>query len=111
MSADMVIICKEDDSHFEGKRTEPPFFIDETSMGEPWSEFGKWFGERYCKAPNILEQLSGITAHGYVRITEEEREAIFKAVDTMETHKGLNVSDFKEYISKHVGKHISTENW
>ena len=48
MSSDMMIICKEDDSRSTGKNHEKAFFVDECSMGEPWSVFGRWFQDRYC---------------------------------------------------------------
>lgn len=40
MSADMMIVCEEDNSTYDGN-SEFALFVDETSMGEAWSEFGR----------------------------------------------------------------------
>ena len=42
MSSDVMIICKESGTHFEGDNSDVAIFIDEASMGDPLSEFGKW---------------------------------------------------------------------
>lgn len=107
MSADMMIITKEDDSSYEGKGYEEAIQIDETSMGEPWTEFGKWFGERYCKAMGILEQMHGMKGHNYIEFTKEDAEAAKAALARMEHRKDIDPEVFDSLI----GKHISTENW
>lgn len=111
MSADMMIICKEDDSHLEGKNSNDAFFIDETSMGEPWTAFGKWFGQRYCRAPSILEQIVGDSTHKYLELTRADYEAIKAASEDMEMHHGVAMDKLLPFIETHIGKHISTENW
>jgi hypothetical protein len=111
MSADMMIISKEDNSSFEGDGTDKAFQIDETSMGEPWTEFGKWFGERYCGAPGILEQLHGISSHTYVKLTDVDIDAILKAFDSMEHRESLTRDKLEKFLNEHKDKHISTENW
>ena len=110
MSADMMIICKEDNSNFEGNY-QKAFFIDETSMGEPWSDFGKWFGRRYCREPGILDKLAGIKEHNYIELTGADFKGIEKALEEMSIHKDLDKDKLLNYIKKHIGKHISTENW
>lgn len=107
MSADMMIISKEDDSSYEGAGHEKAVHIDETSMGEPWTEFGKWFGERYCKAPGILEQMHGIKEHDYILFTQEDADACKHALERMEHTDYVK----PEVFDALVGKHISTENW
>lgn len=107
MSADMMIITKEDDSHFEGKGTGKAMLIDETSMGEPWTEFGKWFQERYSGAPGMLEQLHGINEHNYIEFTKEDATAAKAALKRLEHREGIRPALFDRL----VGKHISTENW
>lgn len=111
MSADMMIISQEDDSGYEGKNTEKAFHIDETSMGEPWTEFGKWFGERYCGAPGILEQLHGIKGHAFKTFVETDVAAILAAFDSMEHRDSLERGELETFLRSQVGKHISTENW
>ena len=111
MSADMMIICKEDDSGFEGQNTDAAFFVDETSMGEPWSKFGVWFCRRFCKAPNILEQLAGQREHHFAEFTEADFVGVKKALEKMETHQDLNKEKLIEFLQNHIGKHLSTENW
>ena len=110
MSADMMVICKEDNSDFNGDY-EKAFFIDETSVGEPLTEFGRWFADRFCGSPGIADQLMGIKEHRYTQLTKINKELIIKAMEEMETHNGLNKDEFVQFIESHIGKHISTENW
>ena len=110
MSADMMIICKEDNSGYEGNY-QKAFFIDETSMGDPWNKFGKWFQERYCKSPSIIEQMAGIKEHNFIKLTEADLDGIKKALNKTKCHKGLNKEGLIKYIEDHINKHISTENW
>lgn len=111
MSSDMMIICKEDGSEFEGARLENAFFVDECSMGDPWNEFGKWFGSRFCGAPGILEQMHGKKDHHYTKVTQADIAAVEKAFETMECHEGLGKDALIKYLNEREGKHISTENW
>ena len=111
MSSDMMIICKEDDSTYEGEHTEEAFFVDECSMGEPCHTFGKWFGERYCKCPSMLEQLAGIKEHNWLKLTKADAEAIKIVLNDSETHENLEKTKLIQYVDNHIGKHISTENW
>ncbi|MCK5020822.1 MAG: hypothetical protein KAS32_27620 [Candidatus Peribacteraceae bacterium] len=110
MSADMMIICKEDNSNFEGD-TDKALFVDETSMGCPWYEFGAWFQERYCKAPSMLEQLHGVKKHNYIKLTDADLVAIKYALVEMPMHESANKNEIIDYIEKHIGLCISTENW
>ena len=122
MSADMMIVCKEykndwaagDIEKMMQRRDDPcyvePYQIDETSMGEPWTEFGKWFGQRFCKAPGILDQLHGLKEHRWAVFTQPDYTAVLEALKTMD-HTIENEREFQEYMLKLIGKHISTENW
>jgi len=103
----MMIITKEDDSSYEGKGIDKAINIDETSMGEPWTEFGRWFGARYSGAPGILEQLHGMKGHNYIEFTKEDAEACKSALKRLKHQEGLEPDIFDDL----VGKHISTENW
>ena len=111
MSADMMVICKEDDSGFEGKGYEKAFHIDETSMGDSHNGFGNWFVERYCGAPDMFRQLAGDRSHSFTELTQADVTGIKEALKTMTCHEGLDKDEFIKYIESHVGKHISTENW
>lgn len=111
MSSDMMVICKEDDSGYEGEGTSAAFFIDECSMGEPWHGFGDWFRQRYCGHPSIIEQMCGVKEHRYIELTEHDVVAIKSALEALDKHERLDESSFMNYIKEHVGKHISTENW
>ena len=110
MSADLMIVCKEDNSHYEGD-SDKAFFVDETSMGEPWSDFGKWFVVRYSGAPGILEQIAGMKEHNYREIQEADILAVKQAVKDNSIHEALNVKGLIEYLRSHLGKNISTEGW
>ena len=106
----MMIICQEDNSNYEGN-TDACFFVDETSMGDPWHEFGKWFQSRYCGAPGLLEQLAGIKEHNHIKVTESDVVAVENALANMECHENLDKVVLVEFMKAHIGKHISTENW
>ncbi len=106
-----MIISQEDDSSFEGEGTDKAFLIDETSMGEPWTEFGRWFGQRYCGAPGILEQLHGIKGHNYIELTNADITAIKEAFNSMEHRDDLTENLLFKFLDEHKDKHISTENW
>lgn len=110
MSSDMMIICKEDGSSFEGS-TDKAFFITECSMGEPWDEFGLFVSRLLCGAPSIVEQMHGVTDHYYNELTSGFAQQIVTALESMDTHKDLDKSGLTEYINSHVGMHLSTENW
>lgn len=111
MSSDMMIICKEDGSGDHDGNGNLAFFVDECSMGDPWSKFGKWFQERYCKGPSMLQQLAGINEHHYMELTEIDVTGIMTALTKMKSHKNLDIPKLKVYLKEHIGKHISTENW
>ena len=107
----MMIVCEEDDSGFEGKNSDKAFFVDECSGGMPWTEFGKWFGERWCGSPSIIEQMHGMKGHHYKKLTKEDLEAIKLALEKKGTHERLNKEKMMKYLEKHIDKGISTENW
>ena len=114
MSSDVMIVCLEDESsydvytrHSDPNKLERAVFIDEASMGEAWTEFGRWFQDRYCRAPGLFEQLYGLTEHDYTLFTQADLDAVKTALETMEHHPEISLADFKPF----VGKHISTENW
>jgi hypothetical protein len=110
MSADMMIVCKEDNSTYDGN-SELAVFIDETSMGEPSSNFGMWFAERYCGAPTVCDQLLGVREHRFSTLVVADTLSINNAIDTMGCHESMDKAAVKEYIRLHVGCGISTENW
>ncbi len=107
MSSDMMVICKEDESSYDHGGI-GAIFICEYSMGEAYNEFGKWFAERFCGAPSLLDQLHGLKEHFYTEITKIDVFAIEKALESMENTTDNNLL---EYMNDHIGKHISTENW
>lgn len=124
MSSDVMIICKEYNNYYgdrvnhpeDRKPTKDAVFIDEASMGEPWSEFGKWFVERYYQGMTMVEQI--MTA-GHVKqesfmgreYTETDFESVKIALKKMTTHKNLDESKVLTYLQDCIGKHVSTENW
>lgn len=107
----MMIICKEDDSSFEGENYDDAFFVDETSMGEPWSEFGKWFQSRFCKAPTIMDRLAGMREHRYAKFTNTDLESVKNALNEMDTHEDLENESLIRFLKDRIDKHLSTENW
>jgi len=118
MSSDVMIICKEDKSSFneeikieDNNHKSKAFFIDEASMGRPWSNFGNWFVERYCGTPGITEQLNDITEHSYRKIDESDKVGILHKANSCKLHKDLDIKKLEDFIDEHIGKHISVENW
>lgn len=122
MSSDMMLVCEEDNNYYSGKphdeilnkrknEKESAVFIDECSMGEPWSDFGKWFQERFCKGPSMLEQVMGKKDHDWMVLSEQDIISIKDALGKMKTHKDIDKDKLIKYLESHIGKHISTENW
>jgi len=111
MSSDVMITCKEDGSNFEGANFDDAFFIDEASMGSPWTEFGEWFVDRYCGGPSIYDQINGIKEHDYTKLEIEDYDLIVRQFNELETSKNLDIDTFFGYIQRHIGKSISVEFW
>ena len=111
MSSDMMIVCKEDESNYEGKNLDKAFFIGESSMGDPHTNFGKWFGARYDRGPSILQQIAGDRSIDWLELTTPDVIAIREALETMIMDDRINKIKFIVYLESHIGKHISTENW
>ncbi len=111
MSADTMIICKEDDSHYEGKGRDKAFCIGETSMGEPHTEFNSWFQERFCKGPSMFEQMAGVKEHNHTKLTKEDVEATKSSFVKLKHKDYIGKKEFFKWLDDHIGKHISTENW
>ena len=111
MSADMMIICKEDDSSYDGDNSKDAIVIDETSMGEPWTNFGKAIQSRFCKPPTITEQIRGVTDHKYTKFNKNHLKIVKNNLEKMESHEHLNKDKLIQYLEGLIGKHISTENW
>ena len=126
MSSDVMIVCKEytNDTNqlikpandgtplppIQRDNDKQAFCIDEASMGEPWTEFGKWFISRFCKAPDLIQILTGRTEHNWTLFTKVDFTAIKEALNNME-HAIKDEKKFLLYMKNLVGKHISTENW
>lgn len=111
MSSDMMLICKEDDSGFEGADQGKAIFIDECSMGDQWHKFGAWFSDRFCGAPDILAQLHGFNEHNFTEIVTADGDAVKSAIKTMDLHEGMDEQKVISFFENNIGKHISTENW
>jgi len=126
MSSDVMIVCKEykNDSYQLIKPANagtplPPlprdpdkqaFCIDEASMGQPYTDFGRWFVARYCKAPGIMEILAGQTEHHWTLFRKIDLAAIKLSLEEL-NHNIEDTDKFLAYMKNLVGKHISTENW
>lgn len=115
MTADMMIVCYEDNSFYEGgaicDAAVCALKIDETSMGSPSTEFGEWFQDRFCGAPSTFDQLAGDRDHYFTKITTSDVVAVEHALANMDVYDYLEPDELRQYMKNHVGKHISTENW
>ena len=111
MSADTMIICKEDDSSYKGKGKEKAFCIGETSMGDPHEKFNQWFQERFSGHPSMIEQMAGIKEHNYIKLTTEDTKSIKESFDKLGHKDYIDKKEFFEWLDEHNEKHISTENW
>jgi len=107
-----MLICQEDNSGYEGN-TDLAFFIDECSMGDPLSEFGKWFQSRFCGSPSMGDQLIGINPrdHIFSVITKADVFGVKAALEDMACHPNLKKQELLNCLTTHIGKHVSTENW
>ena len=116
MSSDMMLVCREDHNYYGGKdetitKKESAVFIDECSMGDPWHDFGKWFQERFCKGPSMMDQMMGKQTHNWMELTAEDVSSVKEAITHRKAHKGMNKNKLIKYMESHIGKGISTENW
>lgn len=100
MSSDVMIVCKEIGSHFEGDNYDDAIFVDEASMGCAWSEFGDWLTYYLYLKKGCCESLSGY-----------EIEEIIRAVKTKSTHENLIEKEFIRKLNKLRGKKIFIECW
>lgn len=98
MSSDVMIVCKELDTHFEGKNYEQAIFIDEASMGCAWSEFGKWLSEYMLKLRT--KKLDGYDINEMI-----------KAVKSKETHEGFSDKEFFKKVEELRDRKIFIECW
>lgn len=125
-----MIVCKEFNNSYKNYTKEnnytveiPAPCIDEASMGEPWTEFGKWFVEKYYNGYSMIETLLMSRHGGQEKVdemqsaildsvfTETDYEAVCIALEKMQTKADLDKEKLKEYLKKCIGNHISTENW
>jgi len=111
MSSDMMIVCKEDKSYYEGTCQELAIFVDECHMGDPSTDFGKWFQTRYCGMPSIIEQMHGYKETDWLELTKADVVGIEEAIGTYPSHEKMDAENILSYLKWHVGRHISTENW
>lgn len=111
MTSDMMIVCKEDGSFFRGKNRNMAVFVDECSMGQPSSEFGDWFADRYCGIPTIIEQMYGHCETSFRVFTEEDHVAVELAMKNRRCHQDMDKVKVMKYLKEHIGKEIATENW
>lgn len=81
MSADLMLV--DENSNFE-KNSEKCIFVDETSMGEPWHEFGKLISQSGKIDDKLIERVK----HWAEVLTIHDNASIEKIVAFLEAHKG-----------------------
>lgn len=121
MTSDMMVVCQEENNWYHGRLnaevdTKTCFFIDECSMGEPLSEFGRWFNDRFSGFPSMAEQMldprsENVNTHNFTLVTDSDCVAVSYALSQMKYHIKLDKTELVNYMTNHRGKHISTENW
>ena len=111
MSADLMIICQEDDSSYEGKNLDLAFCIGECSIGEPHDEFSRWFQERYSGQLSMYERMHGIKGHNWKTFDKCDILAIEAAFNAKEHKDYVHWDKLEAWLHAHIGKHISMENW
>ena len=125
MGASIMIVCQEDNNWLhnrdyatKGQDMEHAFFLEETD--HDLAAFTEWFQERYSGFPDvgqIVSALSGSKAwnvHDWKVLTEADYVAVDFAVRHMQKPEGwdeVKITEFLDYIKRHVGLHISTEAW
>jgi hypothetical protein len=99
--------------------------IDEASMGEPWSEFGKWFVDKFYHGYSMMEVLLASQRPGGSQemidemqaeihdntFTEFDYKTVCDAMDQMQCYADMDKEKVKAYLKLCIGKAISTENW
>jgi len=93
MSADLMLICNKQDENYEGNH-EKCVFIDETSMGCPWHDFGK-----------IMQQ------YAYETIDDKLIKKIKNLYQILEHHEGINIKEVIKWLKEHKGESIDMECW
>lgn len=92
MSADLMMVCVKRDEYFDGLNSKDCVCVDEMSMGEPWTEFGK-----------IMQ------AHEYSEIDDAliERVKHWHSVLT----QNCELDKVLKWLEDHKGEHLSFEGW
>jgi len=111
MSADIMLISKQEDSHFEGKGTDKAVFVSENRDYDDANKFAGWLYDRYGTGYSILEQIAGATGHTWnITITESDVKAVKAEMKNHKFEKEIkkNIANFFE---RNIGNNISLENW
>lgn len=93
MSADLMLVCKERGENFEGD-IDKCVFVDETSMGDPWHDFGKLFQD-----------------YAWSTIDDKLIEKVEKLYEQLEHHEGCNIETVKNWLIEHKGVGLDFECW
>ncbi len=115
MSADMMMISEQDDSGWDGKNTDFALFVDETSIGCPSTAMGEYIQMRFNYSPDIHETLAGVkkTWEDFSVEVQPYDIVAFKAIvdSGIPRHEKFDDGEFLNFLQRHVGKKINTENW
>ena len=115
MSADMMMISEQDDSGWEGKNTGLALFVDETRMGCPSTAMGEYVQQIFHESPDIHEQIAGVkkTWDDFYSEVQPYDVIAFKAIidSNIPRHKKFDGEKFLDFLQRHMGKKINTENW
>lgn len=95
MSADLMLICKDKNENYENNY-DKCCFVDYTSMGNAWHDFGKIIQGYFWEE---------ITDDFIIKI-----EKLFK-LDFITHHKDCKIKEVIKWLKQHKGQLLETECW
>ena len=114
MSADMMLVCREEGTTYDGvaKEGKKPCFITETSMGCAQDAIGDYMQRLFCNEASIQEQMIGIKTDELfdLEVTEDDITLVEAMLDTnLSRHE--NIGDIAKWMKEHIGMKINIERW
>jgi len=114
MSADMMLVCREEGTTFDGigKEGKEACFITETSMGTPHDEFGDYMSRLFCGEVTIDEKIRGFEVDETydIEIDSNDTQLVkFMLGSNMTKHR--DIGPVLEWMRDHQGQKINIERW
>ena len=114
MSADMMLVCREEGTTYDGiaKKGKSPCFITETSMGMAQDAIGDYMQRLFCYEPTITEQINGITQENIGDIPVDKDDiTLVKAMLETDLSRHKDIGDIVKWLEEHIDMEINIERW